>query len=89
MSFHQLLKHYHNGDVEKFRALLSNSSNGQHSSKGFGGGQGNAHSMGSLVGSPSGFGSSPKMATKHRKSRVSLEILVVAKAKMPVSPAQR
>jgi hypothetical protein len=67
MSFHLLLKHYHNGDLEKFRALLSNGSHGQYPSKGFGGGQGNPHSMGSLVGSPSGFGTSPRMVSKSRK----------------------
>jgi hypothetical protein len=67
MSFHLLLKHYHNGQLEKFRALLSNGNNGQHPSKGYAGGQGNAYSMGSLVGSPSGFGTSPRMVTKARK----------------------
>lgn len=67
MSFHLLLRHYHNGEIERFRALLSNANTGQYPSKGFGGGQGNAHSLGSLVGSPSGFGTSPKIATKSRK----------------------
>lgn len=67
MSFHLLLRYYHNGEIERFRALLSNTHTGQYPSKCFGGGQGNAHSLGSLVGSPIGFSISPKMVTKSRK----------------------
>ncbi|KUJ23066.1 uncharacterized protein LY89DRAFT_635209 [Mollisia scopiformis] len=62
---HLLWKYYHNGDIDKFRHLLSNGSNSAaHTLKGYGGIGGNAHSMGSHVGS---LGTSPRSAVKHRK----------------------
>lgn len=63
-----LWKFYHNEEVEKFRHLLSNGSqNTQYTPKNYGG-LGNAQSWGSLTGSPSGFATSPRTVTKHRKA---------------------
>ncbi|PVH84212.1 hypothetical protein DL98DRAFT_584783 [Cadophora sp. DSE1049] len=64
---HFLWKFYHNEDVDKFRHLLSNGSqNTQFTPKSYGG-LGNAHSWGSVVGSPGGFATSPRTVTKSRK----------------------
>lgn len=62
-----LWKYYHNEDVERFRHLLGNGSiNQQNTQKAHGGGAGNALLMGSSVGSPAGFGMSPKTMGKTR-----------------------
>ncbi|KAG4432361.1 hypothetical protein IFR05_012159 [Cadophora sp. M221] len=62
-----LWKFYHNEEVEKFRHLLSNGSQStQYTPKSYGG-LGNAQSWGSITGSPSGFATSPRTTTKHRK----------------------
>jgi alpha-tubulin suppressor-like RCC1 family protein len=62
-----LWQYYHNDEVERFRHLLQyGSPNTQYSSKGYAGGTG-AHSVGSIVGSPSGFATSPRTNIKHRK----------------------
>lgn len=65
---HLLWKLYHEGDVDKFRQILGNGHfNTQHTSKSYGGGLGNTNSVGNIVGSPSGFATSPRMPTKNRK----------------------
>jgi alpha-tubulin suppressor-like RCC1 family protein len=56
-----LWTYYENDDIDKFRRLLSD---GRAAHKSYGGLGGNVHGIGSLVGSPSGFGTS---ATKQRK----------------------
>ncbi|KAL5318787.1 hypothetical protein ACEPPN_013854 [Leptodophora sp. 'Broadleaf-Isolate-01'] len=62
-----LWKFYHNEEVEKFRHLILNGSqNTQYTPKSYGG-LGNAQSWGSITGSPSGFATSPRTTTKHRK----------------------
>jgi alpha-tubulin suppressor-like RCC1 family protein len=62
-----LWRYYHNEEVEKFRHLLSNGSHStQHTPKGHGGGLG-AHNVGSFVGSPTGFATSPRAVAKSRK----------------------
>ena len=67
MSFHNLSKYYQDGELEKFRAVLSSGNNTQYTPKGYAGGQGNAHNVGNLTASPNGFGTSPRMTTKNRK----------------------
>jgi alpha-tubulin suppressor-like RCC1 family protein len=63
-----LWKYYLEDDLDKFRRLLANAGhNTQHTPKGHGGGAGHAHSYGSMVGSPGGFGTSPKTVMKNRK----------------------
>ena len=63
-----LWKYYLEDDLDKFRRLLANAShNAPHAPKSHGGGAGHANSYGSLVGSPGGFGTSPKTVMKNRK----------------------
>ncbi|KAG0651253.1 BTB POZ domain-containing 1 [Hyphodiscus hymeniophilus] len=65
---HLLWKYWAEDDLARFHRLLSNSSqNAQQTPKGHAGGNVQTHSYGSLVGSPGGFGTSPKAVMKNRK----------------------
>jgi inhibitor of Bruton tyrosine kinase len=65
-----LWRYYLEDDVDRFRKLLANGYNAsQYTSKGHGSGTGGPGSVGAIVGSPaSGFGTSPRVTSKARKS---------------------
>jgi alpha-tubulin suppressor-like RCC1 family protein len=64
---HLLWKYYLEDDLDRFRRLLANAGNAQHAPKGHAGAAGYATSSSSVVGSPGGFGTSPKTVMKNRK----------------------
>lgn len=62
-----LWKYYHDEDVDRFRHLLSNGSTNQYATpKTHGGNTIAGHNFGSSVGSPAGYGTSPKNVMKTR-----------------------
>ena len=65
---HLLWKYYLEDDLDKFRRLLANAShNTPHAPKSHVGGAGQANSYGSIIWSPGGYGTSPKVVMKNRK----------------------